>query len=264
MAKKAKDERWTEGRIFDLLKGPFPDGAYVRIPGVRNGTGSQRQTRTADALIVSCWPSRGLWFAGVEIKVSLHDWKRELARPAKSAEIQQWCNYWYVAAPAGVVPLGEVPPTWGLIECGRGCKIVKAAPKLKAKPPDAAFVAAILRRSAEATVARCEVEPLIERRSAELQRYNAQQLEQLQKTVQEFREATGINIHDRWHYGDISKAIELVKKAKSSSLEYAAKSLRQYAESMVKGGCEILATCDAVLADPANVKLPSAVTVDDD
>ena len=85
-------ERWTEGRVFGLLKGPFPDGAFLRLPQVRNGTGFQRSTRTADALIVSCWPSRGLWFAGVEIKVSLSDWKRELCKPEKSASIQKWCN----------------------------------------------------------------------------------------------------------------------------------------------------------------------------
>ena len=114
---KDKTFRWSEFAICKRLRGPFPAPAFIVLPQVRNGTGFQRKTvRTADALIVSTWPGRGLWVGGVEIKVVLHDWKREIADPAKS-EMQQWCKNWWIAAPKGLIPQAELPETWGLIEC---------------------------------------------------------------------------------------------------------------------------------------------------
>lgn len=256
-------ETWTEARVFELLKGPFPDGAFVRIPGVRNGTGWQRRTTTADALIVSCWPSRGLWFAGVEIKVSRGDWKRELAKPDKSAEIQKWCNYWYVAAPAGVVPLGELPPTWGLIECsGRGCKIVKAAPKLEPKPADTAFVCSVLRRIAESMVPRSEVNALVAEKIEQHRDHRNYELERKQEKFEAFEKAMGISLESTWEYGNIAAAVELVKKCKSTGLKSLVNYMRNEAEGLVKGGCEIMALCDQAIkeseAPPDNVILAIA------
>jgi hypothetical protein len=113
---------------------------------VRNGTGYVRTLRSADALVCSCWPSRGLWLAGVEIKVSRSDWLREIKDPAKSSEIQRWCHYWWIAAPAGLVHDGELPKTWGLLEHASGKLSVKVqAPKLEAEPPSMTFLASVLR-----------------------------------------------------------------------------------------------------------------------
>ncbi len=264
--RKPRDhDRWTEARVFGLLKGPFPDGAFVRIPQVRNGTGFSRgRTTTADALIVSCWPSRGLYFAGVEIKVSPSDWKRELGKPAKAAEIQKWCDYWYVAAPAGVIPLGELPPNWGLIECSfQGCKIVKPAPKLNPKPVDVAFVAAVLRAATDSMIPRCEVEALAEQRAQELAQSKTWDAKQLRERVAEFHKQTGVNIHDIWNYGDVSRAIELVKKSKERGVKYMAEHMKEQAERLVRSGCEIMALCDQALADPEGAEIIGEGAVDD-
>lgn len=81
----SKPFHWTERLVFERLAKVFPPPAFVLLPQVRNGTGfSRRRTRTADAIAASVWPSRGLYLVGVEIKVCVHDWRRELADAAKS------------------------------------------------------------------------------------------------------------------------------------------------------------------------------------
>src|SRR5690606_33835057 len=121
------------------------------IQEVSSGTGAQAHRR-ADALVVSLWPSRGIWFAGVEVKVSRTDWLNELKSPAKAAAILQWCNYWWLAAAEGVANAEEIPDRWGWIEVTAGkataCHVRKAAPKLEPEPLSPAFVAAILRKVA--------------------------------------------------------------------------------------------------------------------
>ena len=131
-----------------LREGPFRAPAFAFLQEVRNGTGYGRQERYADALAVSCWPSRGLFIAGIEVKVSRQDWKRELDDPAKSADIQRWCDYWWIAAPPDVVVLAEVPETWGLyVVDGKKVTVAKEAPKLTPEPLTTRFVASILRNA---------------------------------------------------------------------------------------------------------------------
>jgi hypothetical protein len=55
--------------IFASLKAVFPHPAHTLLSNVRNGTGFSRSPRTADAIVVSTFPSRGLWLAGVETKL---------------------------------------------------------------------------------------------------------------------------------------------------------------------------------------------------
>lgn len=246
----APHDRWSEGVVFEMLKGPFPDGAFVRIPQVRNGTGYRSQARTADALLVSCWPSRGLWFAGVEIKVQTADWRRELAAPRKSAAIQQWCNYWYVACPKGIVPIGEIPPTWGLIECdARGCKIVKAAPRLKPKPPDAAFICAVLRQAMAGMVPACEVAAMVDKQADARQTWKTDEYKRMKERLVEFRKETGIDVDQVWRYGDMARAAQLVQRSGDRGLKYLAEQIKRQAETMVRTGCEVITVCDQAMAD---------------
>ena len=139
--------------VLQLAREQVWSGAgYAWLYEVRNRTGaSHAQYRYADALVVSTYPSRGIWFAGVEVKVQRSDWLRELKDVRKSEELQRFCDYWWIAAPEGVVKPDELPVTWGHLEV-RGKKIVRAraAPKIK-KPaaPTQAFVASLLRNSAE-------------------------------------------------------------------------------------------------------------------
>lgn len=144
------------GQVLDVLgEKHFKGNAYEMLREVRNATGYGGE-RSADALVVSVWPSRGVWFGGVEVKVARNDWLRELAEPAKSHAVQKFCSYWWIATPPDIVRAGELPETWGHIEVTeKSAKVLVQAPKLAAEPPSATFVASVLRNQA-ANVTRIE------------------------------------------------------------------------------------------------------------
>lgn len=145
-------EKMSSEGVIAALRTTFPEPAHAWLEQLRDRTGyaGSRPNRYADALIVSCWPSRGIWFGGIEVKVSRQDWKRELEDPEKSAPIQSFCDYWWIAAPAGIVELAEVPETWGLLAIeGKRVKRLKEAPKLARTELTPSFVASILRNAAE-------------------------------------------------------------------------------------------------------------------
>jgi hypothetical protein len=118
----------TAADIEKLIIAKHPKEAWAVLPQVRNGTGFARNPRTADVLAMSLWPSRGIFLHGFEIKVSKNDWKTELLNPAKAEAIAQYCGYWWIAAPADVVNVFELPVNWGLMAAtDKTLKIVKQA-----------------------------------------------------------------------------------------------------------------------------------------
>ena len=147
----SRREQLTSRDVIELLrKGPLARPAHALLSEVRNQTGYSRRVRSADALAVSLWPSRGIWFAGIEVKVFRNDWLRELKQPDKSTEIQQFCDYWWIAAPSGIVKIEEVPETWGLYEIeGKKVKVTRPAPKLSPLPLTQEFVASVFRNQAD-------------------------------------------------------------------------------------------------------------------
>ena len=208
--------KWTEAMVFQALRKKYPTPSYTLLPQVRNCTGSidTRRVRTADAIVVSTWPSLGLWLGGIEIKVSRSDWKKELADPSKSAAIQKYCRFWNIAAPKGIVPVDEVPENWGLLEIGRrGVHQTKTAPPLKEEPPDMLFLAAVLRRAGE--VER-DTRELRERVKEESQKYSEArkklwELESLAERVKVFEEKSGVSINS-YQAGSIGRAVRLVRE----------------------------------------------------
>lgn len=147
--KKAKREEFTATEVIDLLRVRYAAPSFAFLEAVRNGTGFARNARTADALAMSLFPSRGLHLHGFEVKISRGDWMRELRDPEKAEEIAKHCNFWWIAAPAHAVPVEELPATWGLLIAGGGkLKIAKQATLMEATPPDLLMLAAILRRTA--------------------------------------------------------------------------------------------------------------------
>ncbi len=227
---KSTKRLWTEAGVFDMLTRLFPPPAYVLLPQVRNQTGYAKRDRTADAIGASVWPSRGLYLFGVEIKVSYSDFRREIERPAKSAAIQQFCNYWYIAAPEGVVPEGEVPETWGLIECKRSAKIVRAAPQLEAQPPAVEFITSVMRAVAACSVPTDQVQPQIEAARKELKKEwdgrQSWELTDLKLAVENFQEASGVELRSAWEAGDIGEAVKLVLASKTLNVVERMKRLR--------------------------------------
>ena len=196
------------------------EDAHAWLEQVNNATGWRGGRQYADAIVCSCWPSRGLWLAGIEVKVSRSDWLSELRKPAKSAEIQGYCRYWWVAAPEGVVLPSEVPDAWGWLEVYPNrkrdrYKVKKQAPQLEEKPLTMAFVASVIRSQAKVVTAafnRGHYQALVEVKEkhneirqlerrvdqAEFDATDAQsRLDDFTKTVREFEEAAGIRKHQR-------------------------------------------------------------------
>lgn len=262
---KTKKEKWSADEVVSQLAAKhFSAPAHGLLREVRNGTGyGSRQERYADALAVSLWPTRGIWFAGVEVKVSRGDWLRELKDPAKSEAIQKWCNYWWIAAPEGIVLDGEVPETWGLLEVGRGKVTVrKPAPRLEAEPPTQAFVAAILRRQADCMdglrsrvraelVSEMQCEPTLDEAALKQaleqeKRYHQQtrqQLNELTEQVKNFAADTGVDIANRYQR-EISKTFALAERllgsGYSDNMGRLAGELKRLAEAITDAQTEAL------------------------
>lgn len=230
-------EKWTEHRVFEQLRHVWPSPAHVRLPQVRNGTGyARRKTRTADAVIASTWPSRGLWLAGVEIKVSRSDWKGELANPDKAAAIGDYCPFWYIAAPAGIVPVAEVPETWGLVEVtARSATIVKQAPRREHQQPDILLVCSILRAAEAAMVPAAAVSDQVQQQMAEIRDSLTRQAEreatELRDRIQRFEQNSGVHI-DRWEFGQVARAVKIIQEA--GSPYNALKQLRGQSEIVIQ------------------------------
>lgn len=196
------------------LRSHFKTPEYVVLPQVRNGTGFTAN-RTADAMVMSVWPSRGLHLYGIEIKVSRGDWIRELRNPKKADDIGKFCDFWIVAAGAdNIVRDGELPAGWGLLTPGKKpntLKVGKPPEKIDAQPLGRSFLASILRTVAEHTMPFKEVDAEIERRvnekvaamreaitgevTKDLDRDRLlKRAEELEGTINAFEEASGLRM----------------------------------------------------------------------
>lgn len=144
--------RYTEGSIVAALRASlFASPAHVVLEQVRNGTGYGKRERYADAIAVSLYPSRGIWLAGVEVKVYRNDWLRELNDPDKAEEIARFCDYWWLATAPDVAQEDEVPEPWGLVVVtGKKAKVVRKATKREPQALTPPFVASILRNASGA------------------------------------------------------------------------------------------------------------------
>ena len=239
----AKVKQWTADRVYSLLAQRFPAPAHVLLAQVRNGTGFARAERTADAIAVSVYPSRGLWLAGIEIKVSKQDWRKELAHPDKAHALEQYCKYWYVAAPKGVVPVDELPESWGLLECaGNSISATVIAPAQNQTPPDMLLVASILRSASKEMIARADHKRLLDETRAETskEREDASrlsaveyELDTLKDGVARFEAASGINMQQYWKFGQIGAAVKSVLASTSLEAEGNRRTLVRVAKNIL-------------------------------
>lgn len=219
---------------------------------VRNATGYNRVTRTADALAMSLWPSRGLHLHGFEIKVSRHDWLRELKNPEKAEEIAQYCHFWWVVAPDGVVPAEEVPANWGLLALKAGkFHIQKQAVFTEAKSMTWPMLASIFRNINTSMTPTSMVDQVvndrvneartrIEDRKDQEHKYHLQKLE----TYQEFEKLSGIEMRT-WDKGNVANAVKAILS--EDRFEDRLQKLKQDADMIAKQIGEVLDT-----REPAN------------
>lgn len=232
MAKaKKQNNPWTTSQITLALQERYKGAAHAFLPQVRNTTGYGRKPRTADALVMGLWPSRGLHLHGFEIKASRSDWLQELRNPAKAEEICQYCDFWWVVVgDADIVQGEELPSTWGLlVPKGKKTLVAKVtAPKLEPKAPTLGFLASVI-RSVEAVVfdksALDDAKRVGYDEGYEIgssvgdsnQRYELRnqigRIEILEKTLKTFEEASGLKI-DNWHAGSIGETVKLLVNPK--------------------------------------------------
>lgn len=258
----------TERAVFEALCGRFEPPAYAVLPGVPNGTGSKK-TRTIDALVMSLWPSRGLTLAGVEIKVSRSDLKRELDNPEKAEPFFKYLDhFWLAVGDESIVQAGDVPETWGLLVPARTkMRVAKEAPRLpNPEPMPRAFLAAILRRAHEQATAperRAEI-------AAEVEAKLGEELANLREEVKHFRRGSGM-IQDvalmsrfcersgvyfaTWNGEALDQAADIVKALTArggnrllASARCEAEGAKRMAETLNTGADEMLAEIDRLEA----------------
>lgn len=221
----------TASQVDVAVRKHFSKTGNVVLSQVRNGVGFARSARTADMLSVSTWPSRGLYCEGIEIKVSRSDLMHELANPAKAEELAQYCSYWWVAGPRGL--LGDsivLPDSWGFIEVSEKLQARVAIPAkpLNPKPMDALLVCAIVRAFSVSHVHVDDVEPRIkeatDKAKKEAESRATYDVKRLRESVEEFETHSGVSLHDErghlhWGIAGIGEAVKLVAAMRKRPIE---------------------------------------------
>lgn len=226
-----------------LLRVKFPPDQFALLYEVRDAAGFGA-SRSADAIIVGLWPSRGCLVEGFEVKVSRSDWLRELKKPEKAEAFVKFCDRWWVVASSDdVARLDELPATWGLmVKSGRGLGVRKEAPKLAAQPIDRGFLAAMLKRACSVGLDAPEVVAVVEARvkeaAARLERdagfdykRTTETLTSLQLAVEQFERASGVKITA--YGGDrIGEAVRMVLNREHDRRFAEARGLRAYVRTV--------------------------------
>ncbi len=217
------------------------------LPQVRNCTGFSGTVRTADALIISLWPSRGLELIGVEIKVARQDWLREKENPEKADEIGKYCDRWWIVTPPGIVHVDELPAAWGLMEWHedkKKWKTVKPAQSTTVKPVTKEFLAAILRRASETSVPHGAIDERI-KQGIEKENMNlVRQLEGaredariLKQRILDFEKASGVKLGiNSWTYPEpeaMGVAVRQVMNGAHTRIAERLEQLKKTAENIV-------------------------------
>lgn len=224
----------TAADVIAALAKRYEPPAWAFLEQVADGTGSN-QSRWADAVAMSVWPSRGLDVHGFEVKVSRYDLLNELKNPIKSEAVMKYCDYWWVVLGSpDIIQPGELPPTWGQLSM-HGSRLMcdTQAPRLTPIAIDRTFVASVLRNFKKADSGIVEAAKISAyeegyKRGVEEQKRIAGGLPQ---RVADFERASGISIGE-WNAGDIGAAVRTVLDVQVSPWKF--KSARDAASEIVE------------------------------
>ncbi len=208
MATKAK-RSLNEGQLVAMIARKYAGDAFACIAQLRSGVGFDK-ARTADAVVFSLWPSRGLELYGFECKSSRSDWQKELATPQKAEMIQKFCHRWWVVTGRDdIVHAGELPANWGLLvpsKNGQGLTVKQAAPLLKPDPPSLSLVCSIMRQLAASNVGK-------DYHRDEVRRARSEGFKDGQEDGQEDVSAAGQKNYKRAHDEVLQKMLRFEKRS---------------------------------------------------
>jgi len=227
MAVKEPTPNWGEHLIFKALQLRYREPEWALLAQVKNTAGYGKVERFADAFAFGLWPSRGLSIVGFEFKSSRSDWLRELNDPAKSDPTQAYCDFWFICAGAvGIVDVAELPPTWGLmVPAGKKMKVLVKAPKLEdPKSLTRGFVTSVIRRVYESKSSQAELKQAWSdgekkglewgfKQAEKNRKYEMERLQNLEKKVREFEDASGIDVRHHWDLGSVGRAVRIISSA---------------------------------------------------
>jgi predicted HicB family RNase H-like nuclease len=136
--------------VLDILATKYQRPHWVFMREFRDATGFDAK-RSADALAVGLYSSRGQHIIGFEVKTFRSDWLRELKRPEKADPIARFCDFFNLVVPElSIVNIGELPAPWGLIVVDQAkgkVHIAKKAEQLQAQPITRSFMCAIVKQT---------------------------------------------------------------------------------------------------------------------
>lgn len=233
----------TTPQLFELLSKKYPAPAFAFLGNVRNTTGFVRDIRTADALSLGLWPSRGMYLTGFELKVSRSDWLHEFKQPAKADEICKYCDFWYlVVSDTALVQDGELPKTWGLMAVEKGkLKIIKEAPFNKPMAMDRPFLAGFLRNVQENYFPKKDLMKFREiavKEAEQSLKYKVDSvqsdLKELQEALDKFENSSGVKI-EKWSFGNIGEAVKMVLSGKNLRVTEDLKRVRKLIDDALNG-----------------------------
>ena len=243
----------TSAEVRALLRKRYQHPEWALCFEVANATGTNAR-RYADAVAMNLFPSRGLSIHGFEIKVSKSDFMNEIANPEKSAAVQQYCDHWWIVAPASAVDESLLPKTWGWLRVDTGKLVqVKGAPDLEAKPVTRAFMAALVRRANEADAG--EVTKMVEDRVSLLRENDQKHVErqisertrkgaEAIKQLEELKDKLG---SDGWRHLDNDEIARAVKLVQESGLTRTYSGLRTLEKSMQQATKQLSKALDGVM-----------------
>jgi len=196
--------------LFLRLQESFTAPAYITLEEVRDATGFDAH-RTADAIAISLYRSRGKGIWGFEFKVSRADWLKELKQPEKAESILRYCNHWALVVPQkDIVKPGELPESWGMYVAQKTrLKCVVPPPQLDPLPMSitmlTALVYAVSQRQSKVDAAALKAardEGFQSGRSTIHQNDYEKYYHELKEKVESFEKASGLEIRYGWQQPD--------------------------------------------------------------
>lgn len=199
--------------LMEAVHRSFPSPHFVTLSEVRDSTGFDSK-RSADALALGMFRSRGRLLHGFEFKVSRSDWLCELRQPQKSESWFQHCDRWALIVPdPAIVKVEELPAGWGLgVAKIRGVKWIVQPPVLSPAPLDRHALCALVFRAlqnVERDQQHIHDEAFNEgyERGEKEKKAALESVNEWRDCVTAFENATGLSI--RWSFREPEKAKSL-------------------------------------------------------